>query len=127
MVVQVAVAESDTKLESARVYLVQNLRDVEAAAMRRGGLSMDKRMKIRAATTYAMRLSTGVVEQLYEMVGTTAISRATRSSAASATRTPSRSTPRAASATWRLSESTSSASSRCRASYSGWGSPAGAA
>ena len=27
MIVQVAVAECDTKLESARVYLVQNLRD----------------------------------------------------------------------------------------------------
>ena len=73
MIVQVAVAECDTKLESARVYLVQNLREVEAAALRRGAPTMDERMKIRAAGTYALRLATGVVNQLYEMAGTTAI------------------------------------------------------
>src|SRR3954464_8853319 len=74
MIVQVAVAKCDTKLASARVYLVQNLRDVEAAALRRqDGPTMDERMKIRAAGTYALRLSTGVVNQLYEMAGTTAI------------------------------------------------------
>ena len=73
MVVQVAVAEADAKLGSARVYLLQTLRDSEAAAMRRGELSMDERMKIRAATTYAIRLATRVVEQLYELAGSTAI------------------------------------------------------
>lgn len=73
MVVQVAVAEADAKLESARVYLLQTLRDSEAAAMRRGELSMDERMKIRAAGTYAIRLATRVVEQLYELAGSTAI------------------------------------------------------
>lgn len=73
MIVQVAVAEADTRLESARVYLLQNLRDVEAAAMRRGAPSMDERMKIRAAGTYALRLATRVVDDLYELAGTTAI------------------------------------------------------
>ncbi len=74
MIVQVAVAECDTKLASALVYLVQNLREVEAAAARRqDGPTMDERMKIRAAGTYALRLATGVVNQLYEMAGTTAI------------------------------------------------------
>ena len=74
MIVQVAVAECDTRLESARVYLVQNLRDIEAATARRqGGPTLDERMKIRAAGTYALRLATGVVNQLYEMAGTTAI------------------------------------------------------
>jgi alkylation response protein AidB-like acyl-CoA dehydrogenase len=73
MVVQIAVAEADVKLESARVYLLQSLRDSEAAAMRRGELSMDERMKIRAAATYAIRLATRVVEQLYEFAGSTAI------------------------------------------------------
>jgi alkylation response protein AidB-like acyl-CoA dehydrogenase len=73
MVVQVAVAECDTKLESARVYLIQNLRECEAAARRRGALSMDERMKVRAAGTYAIRLATRVVEQLYELAGSTAI------------------------------------------------------
>jgi indole-3-acetate monooxygenase len=73
MVVQVAVAEADAKLESARVYLLQTLRDSEAAAMGRGELSLDERMRIRAATTYAIRLATRVVEQLYEFAGSTAI------------------------------------------------------
>ena len=73
MVVQVAVAEADAKLESARVYLLQTLRDSEAAAMRRGELCMDERMRIRAAATYAIRLATRVVEQLYELAGSTAI------------------------------------------------------
>jgi alkylation response protein AidB-like acyl-CoA dehydrogenase len=74
MIVQVAVAECDTKIESARVYLVQNLRRIEAAAaLRRGAPTMDERMKIRAAGTYALRLATGVVNQLYEMAGTTSI------------------------------------------------------
>jgi alkylation response protein AidB-like acyl-CoA dehydrogenase len=73
MVVQVAVAECDTRLESARVYLIQNLRECEAAARRRGALTMDERMKIRAAGTYSIRLATRVVEQLYELAGSTAI------------------------------------------------------
>ena len=38
-----------------------------------GELSMDERMKIRAAGTYAIRLATGVVKQLYELAGSTAI------------------------------------------------------
>ena len=73
MVVQVTVAEADARLESARVYLLQTLRDSEAAAMRRGELSMDERMKIRAAATSAIRFATRVVEQLYELAGSTAI------------------------------------------------------
>src|SRR3954452_2881676 len=74
MIVQVAVAECDTKLKSARVYLVQNLREIEAAAARRqAGPRRAERMKIRAAVTYALRLATGVVNQIYDMPGTTAI------------------------------------------------------
>ena len=46
MIVQVAVSECDTKLESARVYLVQNLRDIESEAARRhDGPTMDERMR----------------------------------------------------------------------------------
>jgi len=69
---QVAVAEADTVLASARTYLVQTLREIEAASDE-GGLSMDQRMKIRAAGTFAIRQATKVVDRLYEMSGTTAI------------------------------------------------------
>jgi alkylation response protein AidB-like acyl-CoA dehydrogenase len=71
--VQVAVAEADTRLESARVYLLETVRQAEDQAMAEGGLDMDRRMRIRAAGTYAIRLATGVVNELYEMAGTTAI------------------------------------------------------
>lgn len=70
---QVAVAEADTILAAARTYLVQILREIEAAATRDAGLTMDQRMKIRAAGTFAIRQATGVVDRLYEMAGTTAI------------------------------------------------------
>jgi alkylation response protein AidB-like acyl-CoA dehydrogenase len=71
--VQIAVAKADTELESSRVYLTQTLRENEAAAMRHGGLTLDQRMKIRAAGTFAIRVATGVVDHLYEMAGTTSI------------------------------------------------------
>jgi indole-3-acetate monooxygenase len=70
---QVAVAEIDTKLSATKTYLVQTLRDIEAAATAGGGLTMDQRMKIRAAGTFAIRQATAIVDQLYEMAGTTAI------------------------------------------------------
>ena len=128
MIVQVAVAECDTKLESARVYLVQNLRDVEAAAVRRqDGPTMDERMKIRAAGTYALRLATGVVNQLYEMAGTTAIfegnpfERRFRDAHTISQHAQGRISH------METVENTCSASIRCRGLCSGWGSPAGAA
>jgi alkylation response protein AidB-like acyl-CoA dehydrogenase len=70
---QVAVAEADTILTAARTYLVQSLREIESGAEAAGGLSMDQRMQIRAAGTYAIREATRVVDRLYEMAGTTAI------------------------------------------------------
>ncbi|HVC52975.1 MAG TPA: acyl-CoA dehydrogenase family protein [Stellaceae bacterium] len=70
---QVAIAESDTILRSARTYLVQTLREFEDAATEAGGLTMDQRMRIRAAGTFAIRQATRVVDRLYEMAGTTAI------------------------------------------------------
>ena len=72
-IVQVAVAEADTKLESARVYLLQTLREAEQPPTRHDALSLDQRMKIRAAGTFAIRTATGVVDRLYEMAGTTSI------------------------------------------------------
>ena len=70
---QVAVAEADTVLAAARTYLVQALREIETAASEDGGLTIDQRMRIRAAGTFAIRQATGVVDRLYEMAGTTAI------------------------------------------------------
>lgn len=72
-IVQVAVAEADTKLEAARVYLLHTLREAEQPLTRHDALAMDQRMKIRAAGTFAIRTATRVVDQLYEMAGTSSI------------------------------------------------------
>jgi alkylation response protein AidB-like acyl-CoA dehydrogenase len=71
--VQVAVAENNTKLGAARVYLIETLREAEQAVMQQNGPIMDQRMKIRAAGTFAIRVATAVVDNLYEMAGTTSI------------------------------------------------------
>lgn len=70
---QVAVAETDTRLAAARTYLVRTLQEIEATASHEHGLTMDQRMTIRAAGTFAIREATRVVDRLYEMAGTTAI------------------------------------------------------
>lgn len=72
-ITQVAVAEDDTLLSSARTYLIQTLREIETVATRDGGLTMDQRMRIRAAGTFAIRQATKVVDRIYELAGTTAI------------------------------------------------------
>jgi indole-3-acetate monooxygenase len=71
--VQVAVAEADARLESARVYLVQTMRELEAAAMRQGALDTDQRMTLRGASTFSIRVATAVVDSIYDMTGTTAV------------------------------------------------------
>jgi alkylation response protein AidB-like acyl-CoA dehydrogenase len=71
--VQAAAAESDARLHAARVYLVDTLRRLEADAMIHGGLSIDQRMALRAASTFAIRDATRVAETLFAMAGTTAI------------------------------------------------------
>jgi alkylation response protein AidB-like acyl-CoA dehydrogenase len=72
-ITQVAIAEDDTLLASARTYLIQTLREIETAATEEGGLTMDQRMRIRAAGTFAIRQATKVADRLYELAGTTAI------------------------------------------------------
>ena len=71
--IQIAIAEADTKLASACCYLVTTLHDAEEMACGRGPLSLDQRMKIRAAGTFALRAATQVVDHLYELAGTTSI------------------------------------------------------
>lgn len=72
-IVQVAVAQADTRLEAARVYLLHTLTEAYEAAEREGRLPMDHRIKIRASGTFAIREATSVVNHLYELAGTTAI------------------------------------------------------
>ena len=71
--VQAVVTEADVRLHAARLYLLDMLRQHEADAMTRGGLSMDQRMSLRAASTFAIRDATRVTEALFALAGATAI------------------------------------------------------
>jgi alkylation response protein AidB-like acyl-CoA dehydrogenase len=72
-ITQVAVAEADTVLSSARTYVVETLREIETIATAENGPTMAQRMRIRAAGTFAIRQATQVVDRLYDLAGTTAI------------------------------------------------------
>src|SRR5579859_1606256 len=71
--VQAVVAEADVRLHAARVYLLDTLRRLEADAMTQGGLSVDQRMSLRAASTFAIRDATRIAEALFALAGATAI------------------------------------------------------
>jgi indole-3-acetate monooxygenase len=71
--VQAVVAESDVRLHAARVYLLDTLRRCEADAMTQDGPSVDQRLSIRAASTFAIRDATRVAEALFSLAGATAL------------------------------------------------------
>jgi alkylation response protein AidB-like acyl-CoA dehydrogenase len=71
--VQVGVAECATKLEMARVFMVQNLREVERSLKCGEAPTVDQRVMIRAAGTSAIRIAAAVADKIYDMAGTTAI------------------------------------------------------
>src|SRR5262249_5540328 len=73
VLVQVGVADAYVKLEAARTFMVQNLREVEATLPGEALPTIHQRVRIRAAGTSAIRSATAVANQLDEMAGTTAI------------------------------------------------------
>jgi alkylation response protein AidB-like acyl-CoA dehydrogenase len=72
-VVQMQIARAEAQLQSARVYLVDLLARCGEAVARDRRLTMDQRMTIRMASTYAIHQATEVVEGAYRTAGTTAI------------------------------------------------------
>ena len=112
-------AEIDTVLRSARTYLVQTLREIETTAGIEGGPSMDQRIRIREAGTYAIRQATKAVDQLYDRRARPRSSKAARLSGGFATPAPYRSTYRVGSAISKLSASTCWALRASRASFEG--------
>ncbi|MBS0558828.1 MAG: acyl-CoA dehydrogenase family protein [Proteobacteria bacterium] len=71
--VQAKVAIAVATLNAARAWLHQVLRDAIAEAERAGALSLDTRMSIRLASTYAIQQSRAVVDTAYHEAGATAI------------------------------------------------------
>jgi alkylation response protein AidB-like acyl-CoA dehydrogenase len=72
-VVQMQIAQAEAQLQSARLYLVDLLARCRESVAREGRLTMDQRMTIRMASTFAIHQATAVVEGAYRAAGTTAI------------------------------------------------------
>ncbi len=72
-VIQSLIATADVTLRSARSWLIQTLRDAEAGVRARGELTLDERVAIRQAATFAITRARGVVNEVYHEAGSTAI------------------------------------------------------
>jgi len=72
-VVQALIGRSDTRLKAARGLLIQVLADTYAAVAIRGHLTLDERVAIRQAATFAICEARDVVNALWHEAGATAI------------------------------------------------------
>ena len=72
-VIQSEVARSQARLSSARNWLLHSLDDITKAVAERGHLTLDERMTIRLASTFAIHTALEVVDTLYQAAGATAI------------------------------------------------------
>jgi alkylation response protein AidB-like acyl-CoA dehydrogenase len=71
--IQGLIGVSDAKLRAARTWLIAVLRAAEAQATEAGQLSLDDRMDIRQAATFAIHQAREVVNALWHEAGATAI------------------------------------------------------
>jgi indole-3-acetate monooxygenase len=72
-VIQREAAQAEARLSSARRYLIGSLDDITAAVAQRGHITLDERMTIRLAATFAIHTALEVVDILYQAAGATAI------------------------------------------------------
>ncbi|HTV90477.1 MAG TPA: acyl-CoA dehydrogenase family protein [Stellaceae bacterium] len=72
-VTQRETALAEARLASARRYLLGSLEDIAAAVAARGHITLDERMTIRLAATFAIHTAVDVVDMLYQAAGATAI------------------------------------------------------
>jgi alkylation response protein AidB-like acyl-CoA dehydrogenase len=72
-VVQSQVAVAEARLRSARLFLMTSLEDIWREVGRSGTLTLDQRMVIRLAATYAIHQARDVVDDTYQAAGATAI------------------------------------------------------
>ena len=71
--VQIRLAELEAQLGSARAFQQEALAEAWEDVLDKGELVMDRRVRIRLATTYAINQATDVTEQVYRLAGATAI------------------------------------------------------
>ena len=72
-VIQSEVARAEARLSSARGWLLQSFETITAAVAKRGHITLDERMAIRLASTFAIHTGVEVVDRLYQAAGATAI------------------------------------------------------
>ncbi|MGB9649928.1 MAG: acyl-CoA dehydrogenase family protein [Stellaceae bacterium] len=72
-VVQSKVAQAEARLRSARAFLYGSLEEITGEVERSGHITLDQRMVIRLASTFAIHQSMMVVDMAYHAAGSTAI------------------------------------------------------
>jgi alkylation response protein AidB-like acyl-CoA dehydrogenase len=72
-VVQSDVAQSEASLRSARAWLYRSLEEITREVRRAGHITLDQRIVIRLASTFAIHRSMRVVDMAYHAAGSTAI------------------------------------------------------
>lgn len=72
-VIQAQVAMAEAKLLSARGFLVETLHENGRAAVEQGGFTLDQRIRLRLAATWASLQAREVVDAAYHAAGATAI------------------------------------------------------
>jgi alkylation response protein AidB-like acyl-CoA dehydrogenase len=72
-VTQAQVAQAEARLLSARGWLLHSLEEITDAVAERGHITLDERMTIRLAATFAIHTALQVVDILYQAAGATAI------------------------------------------------------
>jgi alkylation response protein AidB-like acyl-CoA dehydrogenase len=73
--VQVHVGIAEATVRSARAYLHEVVRRAWDEAVTRREMTLDTRIQLRLASTFAIRKAAEVVEQIYKLAGTSAIVR----------------------------------------------------
>ena len=72
-VIQSQVSQAEARLAAARAFLLGSLEEITAAVERVGRITLDQRMTIRLASTFAIHQSMQVVDSAYHAAGSTAI------------------------------------------------------
>jgi len=71
--IQSQVAQAEARLTAARAFLLRSLEEITAEIARAGRITLDQRMVIRLASTFAIHQSLRVVDTAYHAAGSTAI------------------------------------------------------
>lgn len=72
-VIQSEVAQAEARLHAARALLYRSLEEITGEVERAGHITLEQRMVIRLASTFAIHQSMSVVDMAYHGAGSTAI------------------------------------------------------